>query len=93
MIPPIQDTQIFSIEETNLAEELAELSKKMKVMRKSDDSLLDLDDINAQIFTARPEGCKSKRALYGECCCQEYCNLAKHFSAQVKLTTYEKEAM
>ena len=31
--------KIFSIEETNLAEDLAELSKKMKFMRTPDDSL------------------------------------------------------
>ena len=49
--------KIFSMEETNLAEDLAELSKKMKFMRKPDFSLLDLDDITTQISTARPEGC------------------------------------
>ena len=85
--------KIFSIEEPNFAEDLAELSKKMKFMRTPDDSLLDLDDITAQIFTARPEGCKSKRAQQGECCCQEHCNLAIHHSAQNKPTIYEKQAM
>ena len=65
----------------------------MKIMRKSDDSLLDIDDITAQISTARPVGCKSKKVLQGECCCQEQFNLAMHFSAQVKLTTYEKQTM
>ena len=57
-------------------------------MRNPDDSLLDLDDITAQISTAKPEVCKSKRVLQGEYCCHEYCNLVK-----VKLTAYEKEAM
>ena len=39
------------------------LSRKMKITRKSDDSLLDIDDITAQISTDRTVGCKSKRAL------------------------------
>ena len=80
-------SKIFSMWETYLAEDLAELSRKMKVMRKSDDSLLDKDDITAQISTVRPLGCKSKRVLQVERCCQEQCNLAMHFNAQVKLTT------
>jgi hypothetical protein len=50
------------VEETNLAEDLADLSKKMRHMRTPEVSLLDLDDITAQVFTAKPEGCKSKRA-------------------------------
>ena len=79
--------KIFSIEETCLDEDLAELSRKMKIMRKQDESLLDNDDITAQISTARPVGCKSKRALQGECCCQEHCKLTMHFSDQVRLTT------
>jgi hypothetical protein len=70
--------KIFSMEETNLTEDLAELSKKMKFMKTPDNSLVDLDDITAQVFIAKPEGCKSKRALQGECCCKEHCTLAMH---------------
>ena len=41
--------KIFSVEETNLVEDLANLSKKMKHMRTPQLSLLDLDDITAQV--------------------------------------------
>ena len=61
--------KIFSIEETNLAEDLAELSKKMKFIKTPGASLVDLDDITAKVFTAKPEGCKSKRAQQGKCSC------------------------
>ena len=50
-----------------MADDLAQLSRKMQLMRKQDESLLDIDDITAQISTARPVGCESKRALQGEC--------------------------
>ena len=39
-----------------MADDLAELSRKMQLMRKQDESLLDIDDINAQVSTARPIG-------------------------------------
>ena len=81
LITAKKDSTYPSMEETSLAEDLAKVSRKMKIMRKSDDSLLDKDDITAQISTARPVGFKSKRVLQGECCCQEHCNLAMHFSA------------
>ena len=61
----------FDDEETNLAEDLAELSKKMNFMKTPDDSLVDLDDITAQVFTAKPECCKSKRAQQGKCCSKD----------------------
>ena len=83
--------KIFSIEETSLAEDLAELSRKMKIMRKSDDSLLDIDDITAQISTARPVGCKTKRTLQGECCCQKHCIMGMHISPQVELAVEMRE--
>ena len=72
---------------------MAELSRKMKLMRKQEESLLDIDDITAQVSTARPMGEKSKRMLHGECYCQEHCNLGMHISSQVKLAIYEKEAI
>ena len=53
--------KIFSVEETNLAEDLADLSKKMKLMITLDVSLLDLDDLTAQVFMAKPGSCKNKR--------------------------------
>ena len=37
--------KIFSVEETNLAEDLADLRKMMKHMRTPEVRLLDLDDI------------------------------------------------
>ena len=55
--------EIFSIKENSLAEEQ---SRKMKIKRKQDKSLFNIDDITVQISTA---------------------------SAQVKLTTYKKQAM
>ena len=42
-------TEMWSIKENSLAEEL---SKKMKFRRTLDDDLLDLDDITVQIFKA-----------------------------------------
>ena len=42
---------------------------------------------------AKPEGCRSKKAKQGECCCQEHCNQTLHHSAQLKLTAYKKQAM
>ena len=65
----------------------------MKFMRTPDDSLVDLDGIAAQVFITKPEGCKSKRAQQGECCCKEHCNLTMHYSAQTKDTIYEKQAV
>ena len=44
--------KIFSIEETNLAEDQAEMSKKMKIMRKQDEGLFDIYGISVQISTA-----------------------------------------
>ena len=76
-----------------MADDLAELSRKMKLIRKQDEWLLDIDDITAKVSTGRPVGCKSKRTFQGECCCQEHCNLAMHISSQVKLTIYQKEAI
>ena len=67
-----------------MADDLAQLSRKMQLMRKQDESLLDIDGITAQVSTARPIGGKS---------CQEHCNLAMHISCQVKLANYEKEAV
>jgi hypothetical protein len=54
----------------------------MKSMGTPDNSLLDLDNISVQIFTAKPEGS-----------CEEHCNLTVHYSAQTKLTVYEKQAV
>jgi hypothetical protein len=65
----------------------------MRLMRKQDGSLLDIDDITTQVSTARPVVCKSKETLQGECCCPEHCDLAMHISSQVKLAIYEKEAV
>jgi hypothetical protein len=67
--------KIFSVEETNLEKDLADLSKKMKLMRTPDVSLLDLDDTTAQVFMAKPKGCKSKKAQKGDCCCEEPADL------------------
>ena len=39
-----------------MADDLAELSRKMKLMRKQDESLLDIDDLTDQVSTARPMG-------------------------------------
>ena len=50
----IQDALIkFCIEKTRLAEDLVELSRKIKLMRKQDDSLLDIDNIMAQSLQLR----------------------------------------
>jgi hypothetical protein len=76
-----------------VADDLAELSRKMKLIRKQDERLLDIDDITAKVSTGRPVGCKSKRTFQGECCFQEHCNPALHISSQVKLTIYQKEAV
>ena len=53
-----------------MADDLAELSRKMKLIRKQDKRLLDIDDITAQVSTARPVGCK--RMLQGDCSCQDH---------------------
>ena len=76
-----------------MADDLAELSRKMQLIGKQDESLLDIEDITTQVSTARPIRGKSKRTLHGKCCCQEHCNLAMHISSQVKLAIYEKEAV
>jgi hypothetical protein len=85
--------KISSVEETNLAEDLPELSKKMKHTRTPDVSSLDLDDITAQVFTAKPRSCKSKKAQQGDCCCEEYCLLTMHHSTQSKLEICEKQTI
>jgi hypothetical protein len=72
---------------------MSELSKKMTLMRRQAHSLVDMDDITAQVSTAKPVKFKSKGALQGKCCCQEHHNLASHINAQVKLVIYEKEAI
>jgi hypothetical protein len=48
------DKDIQHILETSLAEYLAELGRKMKITRKHEDSLLDIDGITAQVSIARP---------------------------------------
>ena len=53
--------KIFSVEETNLAEDLADLSKKMKLLRTPDVSLVDVDSLSTQVFMAKPRSCKNKR--------------------------------
>jgi hypothetical protein len=65
----------FSVEETNLVEDLPDLSKKIKHTRTPDVSLLDLYDIIAQDFTAKPRSCNSKKAQLGDCCCEKHCLL------------------
>jgi hypothetical protein len=81
------------LEETNLAEDFADLIKKMKLMRTPDVSQLDLDDITAQVFMARPGSCTNKRTQKGECCCEQHCLLTMHHSAQTKLEICEREAV
>jgi hypothetical protein len=66
--------KIFSVEETNLAEDFADLSKEMKLIWTLDVSLLDLDYITVQVFTAKPRSYKSKKAQKGERCCEEHCS-------------------
>ena len=53
--------KILSVKKTNLAEDLAELSKKMKLLRTPDVSLVDVDSLTAQVFMAKPRSCKKKR--------------------------------
>ncbi len=48
--------KIFSIEEDSLADDLAELGKKFEHFKKAENSLLDVDDITAQVMDPRPEG-------------------------------------
>ncbi len=80
--------KIFSIEEDSLADDLAELGKKFEHFKKAGNSLLDVDDITAQVMDPRPEGrrcgpkpekCETRRSQQGECCCQEHCNLTMHY--------------
>ena len=73
--------KIFSVEETNMAEDLSDLSKNMKLMRTPDVSLLDLDDITLEVFMGKSKDCKSKKAQKGECCCEEHCLLSMPHSA------------
>ena len=80
---------------------LAELGKKFEHFKKAENSLLDIDDITAQVMDPRPEGrrfgpkpehCVSKRAQQRECCCQEYCNLTSHYHGNRKMELFEKQA-
>ena len=84
--------KIFSIEETNIAEDLADLSKKMKLLRTPDVSLVDVDSLTAQVFMAKPRSCKNKRTQKGECCCEQHCLLVMHHSAQTKMEICERDA-
>jgi len=47
--------KIFSIEEDSLAHDLAELGKKFEHFKKAEDSLVDVDDITAQVIYLKPE--------------------------------------
>ena len=93
--------KIFSIEEDSLADDLAELGKKFEHSKKAENSLLDVDDITAQVMDPRPEGrrcgpkpedCETKRAQQGECCCQEHCNLTMHYHGNQAMEVFEKQA-
>ena len=93
--------KIFSIEEDSLADDLAELGKKFEHFKKAKNSLLDVDDITAQVMDPRPENrrsgpkpenCKTKKAKQGECCCQEHCNLTSHYHGNRKMRLFEKQA-
>jgi hypothetical protein len=94
--------KIFSIEEDSLADDLAELSKKFQADKETENDLVDLDAIAAEVMDPRPEGrragpkpewCKAKNKMQGECCCQEHCNLTKHYDGHVKMEIIEKEAI
>ena len=80
------------MEETNLAEDLADLSKKMKLLRTPDVNLVDVDSLRAQVFIAKPRKCKNKGTHQGECCCEQHCCLAMHHSAQIKIEICERDA-
>jgi hypothetical protein len=68
--------KIFSIEETSLAEDMAELSRKMTDAAAN---------ITVQVSTSRPEECEGRRYAQGECCCQDHCKLSEHHTARVKM--------
>jgi hypothetical protein len=85
--------KIFSVEETNLAEELADLSKMMKLLRRPYVNLLDADNLTAQVFMAKPRSCKNKRTKKGECCCKQHCLRMMHHITQTKLEICERDAV
>jgi hypothetical protein len=70
--------KIFSIEETSLAKDMAELSRKMKLTDAA-------ANITVQVSTSRPEKCEGRRYAQGECCCQDHCKLSEHHTARVKM--------
>ena len=72
--------KIFSIEEDSLADNLAELSKKFQAFKETENNLVDVDAIAAKVMDSMPEGrragtkpewCKAKNKMQGECCCLE----------------------
>ena len=56
-------------------------------------SLLDVDDLTAQVFMAKPRSCKNKRTQKGECCCEQQCLLMMHHSTQTKMEICERDAV
>ena len=67
--------KIFSVKKSHLTEDLAELGNKMKLPRAPDVSLVDVENLTAQVCMAKPKSCKNKRTQKGECCCEQHCLL------------------
>jgi hypothetical protein len=70
--------KIFSIEETSLAEDMAELGRRMKLTDAA-------ANITVQVSASRPEKCEGRRYAQGECCCQDHCKWSEHHTARVKM--------
>jgi hypothetical protein len=56
----------LSVKKTNLAEDLADLSKKMKLLRTSDVTLVDVDSLTAHSAQTKMEICEKDAAELGE---------------------------
>jgi hypothetical protein len=69
--------KIFSIEETSLVEDMAELKRKMELTEAA-------ANITVQVLTSGLEKCEGRRYAQGECCCQDHCKLNEHYTARVK---------
>ena len=69
--------KIFSLENSNLEQHIAELRKKMQKMPTS---FIDDDQLIPRVNLADPEYCSLKNSKRGKCCCQLHCEWKTHFN-------------
>jgi hypothetical protein len=68
--------KIFSVEDSSLEDDLAELKKKMKAMPRD---FIDDEMLAGMASTVAPEKCTLKNSRIGQCCCQEHCKIQSKF--------------